>query len=65
MVQWNLCCLCQKVVDEFEKQCGWCFPKMKVVKSDERQLLLFDLKPNFDTKDYFNSECTHKVYESN
>ena len=46
------CPACQKVVDDFEERCGWCLPKMKVAKSDEKQLLLFDTEANFNTNDY-------------
>jgi hypothetical protein len=63
MVEWILCPSCRKVVDEFEDKCGWCFPKKTIVKSDKKQLLLFDMEANFEEKDYFNSECAHKVRE--
>lgn len=65
MVEWNFCPACQKVVDEFEERCGWCLPKMKVAKSDEKQLLLFDTEANFNTNDYLimnaHARCANKI----
>lgn len=65
MVQWNLCPSCQKVVDEFEERCGWCFPKRKAIESDEKQLLLFDLESNFEKSDYLilnpHTRCVNKI----
>jgi hypothetical protein len=65
MVEWNLCPACHKVVDEFEDRCGWCFFKENIVKSDEKQLLLFDLKVKSDKKDYLtlsaHARCANKT----
>jgi len=63
MVEWDLCPSCHKVIDEFEDRCGWCAPMKTRIKSDEKQLLLFDMESNFEKKDYLNSECTRKVRE--
>jgi hypothetical protein len=64
MVQWQLCPSCQRVVDEFESKCGWCFPRKKPDLLGERQLFLFCREGgNFENKDYLISADAHKVRE--
>lgn len=61
MVQWNLCPSCNKVVDEFERECGWCFPKRKY---SDKQLLLFGDEANFRDQDSVNVADAQKVRDS-
>lgn len=63
MVLWELCPSCRKVVDEFESQCGWCFPKSETESaSNEKQMMLFDLKKiNLENKDYSKEDSTPSV----